>query len=110
MYRIKPHQVWWTNIPYDCGKCNQTMDEIEQLISANDPTMKIIKKEKNSLNSIGSMTFKCGVKNDKNRIVPVAQSQIKKVECRCDAQTPKKYRTGEKIRKLEQISCLSRNM
>ena len=86
------------------------MDEIEQLISANDPTMKIIKKEKNSLNSIGSMTFKCGVKNDKNRIVPVAQSQIKKVECRCDAQTPKKYRTGEKIRKLEQISCLSRNM
>merc|ERR1712176_474571 len=86
--------VWWTEIPYDCDKCSQTMDEIEELLSTNSPTMEIIKKGKSSLNSIGTMTFKCGEKYDKYRILPLARNQVKKVQCKCDAQTMKKFRTG----------------
>merc|ERR1719285_470422 len=70
------------------------MDEIEELILANSPTMQIIKKEKSSQNSIGSMTFKCGKKLDKYRILPFARNMLKKVQCKCDPQTNKKFRTG----------------
>ena len=71
------------------------MDEIEELLSTNSPTMEIIKKGKSSLNSIGTMTFKCGEKYDKYRILPLARNQVKKVQCKCDAQTMKKFRTGK---------------
>ena len=76
------------------------MDEIEELILANSPTMQIIKKEKSSQNSIGSMTFKCGKKLDKYRILPLARNVLKKVQCKCDPQTNKKFRTGTEKKEL----------
>ena len=66
------------------------MEEVEELILANSPEMKIKRKESKNPNVIGSLSFKCGSKSDKNRILPFGWNRLQKIQCKCDEDTGKR--------------------
>ena len=66
------------------------MEEVEELILANSPEMKIKKKQNKNPNVIGSLSFKCGAKSDKNRILPFGWNRMHWIQCKCDGHTGKR--------------------
>ena len=66
-----------------CGKCTQTLDEVADMIEANDPTMEITRNRKTGQKSLGTLKFKCGKRRQGNTIMPINRSVLKRIECKC---------------------------